>query len=74
MVGHRAPRSDLSDVMFRVGGAAFATWIYLRTLFVVPAGTDATAWHIFAWTGWPLLIVIWIGAAISFRDWWRWIP
>lgn len=60
--GHRWRTYRLADVMFRSGVALVAAWIYLRTLLVVPAGTDAAAWTVFAWTGWPLILLIWIGA------------
>lgn len=59
--GHRWRTYRLGDVLFRSGVALAAAWIYLRTLFVVAPGTDPEAWLVFAWTGWPMILLIWIG-------------
>lgn len=60
--GHMYRTYRLGDVLFRSGVALTAAWIYLRTLLVVPSSTDMQAWTVFAWTGWPLVLLIWIGA------------
>jgi hypothetical protein len=63
--GHLLRTYRLGDVVFRAGVAFTAAWIYLRTLFVVAPGTSRTAWLIFAWTGWPLVLLTIAGAVTT---------
>lgn len=67
----RRRRTDAADVTFRLGIAAFVTWIYLRTLLVVAPGVDLATWTIFAYTGAPLLALVWGGAVWTFTSWAR---
>lgn len=60
--GHVMRTYRMSDVVFRTGVALTITWIYLRTLVVVPSGVDRDSWRLFALTGWPLVLMIWVGA------------
>jgi hypothetical protein len=69
--GHRFRTYRGADVVFRLGAAVGAVWVYLRTLFVVAPGTDPVAWHIFAWTGWPFVLAVGIGAIATLVAWIR---
>lgn len=63
--GHQFRTYRLADVLFRVSGALFAAWLYLRTLVVVPLSIDPEAWWIFAVTGAPLVLAILAAAAAT---------
>lgn len=67
--GHRYRFYRVDDVLFRLGAAFALTWIYLRTLLVVAPGTDPTSWAIFAWTGWPFVLMLWVGAITTLLAW-----
>jgi hypothetical protein len=63
--GHMMRTYRASDVVFRVGVATGAAWVYLRTLIVTPPGVDPAAWQVFAWTGWLFVAMTWVGAVAT---------
>lgn len=69
--GHRYRFYRLSDVLFRIGAALAVSWVYLRTLLVVAPGTDPQTWAVFAWTGWPFVLMVWVGAVSTLAAWLR---
>lgn len=64
--GHMMRTYRAIDVVSRIGVALTVTWIYLRTLVVVPPGVDRGSWELFAWTGWPPVLLVWVGAVATF--------
>lgn len=69
--GHMYRTYRLADVLFRCGAALAVTWLYLRTLLVIPPGIDPQAWALFAWTGWPFVLMVWVGALATLIAWRR---
>lgn len=59
--GHILRTYRMSDVTFRAGAALAITWIYLRTLLVVPPDVDMDSWRLFAWLGGPPVLLVWVG-------------
>lgn len=64
--GHMLRTYRAVDVVFRIGVALTVTWVYLRTLVVVPANVDLGGWWLFAWTGWLPVLLVWVGAVATF--------